>query len=73
MNDMLNERYILSDGSDVIAMSDMNSSVGMRNRKAHHPKYFNVTEALHVIEVGLSDDAVSCLTDCKDYISLCGC
>ncbi|CAH8676935.1 unnamed protein product [Schistosoma rodhaini] len=58
MNDMLNERYVLSNSSDAIAMSDVNSSVETRKRNVHHPKYFNVTEALHVIEVGLSDDAM---------------
>ncbi|RTG86256.1 uncharacterized protein DC041_0010513 [Schistosoma bovis] len=73
MNDMLNERYVLSNSSDVIPMSNVKSSVKMRKRNVHHPKYFNVKEALHAIEVGLSDDAVSCLTDCKHSISLYRC
>ncbi|CAI2735640.1 unnamed protein product [Schistosoma spindalis] len=58
MNDILNERYVLSDSSDVIPMSDVKSSVKMRKRNVHHPKYFNVKEALHAIEVGLSNDAM---------------
>uniref|UniRef100_A0A094ZWG7 Uncharacterized protein n=1 Tax=Schistosoma haematobium TaxID=6185 RepID=A0A094ZWG7_SCHHA len=57
MNDMLNERYVLSNSSDVIPMSNVKSSVKMRKSNVHHPKYFNVKEALHAIEVGLSDDA----------------